>query len=124
MTRHSRPNHTDKITRGRQYEQLAARFYEQNGYEILEQNWRTGHKELDLIVRKSDLLVFVEVKSAQSKKFGHPATWVDTRKQSNLIGAAQQYLIDNEIDGSDLRFDVVTFTDGKLEHFPDAFPVE
>ena len=100
----------------------AAAFFEQNGFEILQRNWRTGRREIDLIVKKGNLIAFVEVKSASSKKYGHPANRVDERKVANLTKAAQQYLIDNKIENYDLRFDVVTFVNGKLEHFPDAFP--
>ncbi len=104
------------------YERLAASYFEQNGYEIIQRNWRAGHREIDLVVRKSNLIAFVEVKSALSKKFGHPIERVDDRKIANLTKAAQQYLIENKIENCDLRFDVVTFINGKLEHFPDAFP--
>jgi len=46
---------------------------------------------------------------------------VDKRKVANLTEAAQRYLADNDIRGCDVRFDVVTFTDGRLEHYPNAF---
>lgn len=111
------------LDQGKEYENLAARFYEENGFDILERNWRTGHKEIDLIVRKDDLVVFVEVKSTYSRKFGHPVERVDQKKIRNLSTAAQQYLIDKTVTGCDLRFDVVTFVNGQLEHFPGAFDV-
>ena len=113
-----------KIAFGRKYEKLAALFYEQKGFELLERNWRTGHKEIDLIVRKDNLLVFVEVKAVRTKSFGHPAEKVDQKKQQRLIEAAQKYLITQNIEGCTLRFDVITFVDGKLEHYPDAIRVD
>jgi putative endonuclease len=106
---------------GKSYERLAATYFEQNGFEILERNWKAGRREIDLIARKGNLIAFVEVKSASSKKYGHPVERVDDRKVANLTKAAQQYLIDNKIENCDLRFDVVTFVSGQLEHFPDAF---
>ena len=66
--------------------------------------------------------MFVEVKSSRTKKFGHPVEWISRRKIRNLTEAAQQYLVAKGIENTDLRFDVVTFSDGQLEHFPDAFP--
>jgi putative endonuclease len=120
--RSGHPQRTSRTIKGKSYEQLAAAFFEQNGFEILQRNWRTGHREIDLIVRKNKLIAFVEVKSASSQKYGHPADRVDDKKVANLTKAAQQYLIDNKIEGCDLRFDVVTFVNGRLEHFPDAFP--
>lgn len=111
-----------RVETGKSYERLAALYFEQNGFEILQRNWRSGHKEIDLIVKKGNLIAFVEVKSATTHQFGHPAERVDDKKVGNLTKAAQQYLIKNDIKNCDLRFDVVTFVNGKLEHFPDAFP--
>lgn len=109
---------------GRRYEGLAADYFRQHGFEILEQNWQASHKEIDLIVRKGDLIAFVEVKSSSAPGFGHPAEWVDKRKMSNLSEAARRYLVENEIKGCDVRFDVVTFTSGMLEHYPNAFEAD
>jgi putative endonuclease len=116
-----RRNSQRKDDPGKSYERLAATYFEQNGFEILERNWKAGRREIDLIARKGDLIVFIEVKSAGSKRFGHPVERVDDKKVANLTKAAQQYLIDNRIENCDLRFDVVTFVSGRLEHFPDAF---
>ena len=110
--------------KGHRHESLAATYLEQQGFTVIERNWRAGHKEIDLIVRRESLLVFVEVKAAGGKKFGHPAEWVDRAKQQNLLQAARHYLAENEIQTMDLRFDVITFQDGRLEHFPDAFQAE
>jgi putative endonuclease len=113
-----------KLDQGRKFENLAAEFYLQQGFEIRERNWRSGHKELDIIVARDNLIVFVEVKSTFSKKFGHPVERLDRKKTRNLIEAANRYIVDHDITDTDLRFDVVTFVNGKLEHFPDAFPAE
>ncbi len=106
---------------GRTFEKLAAKFYEENGFSVLDRNWQAGRKEIDLIVSKENLVVFVEVKSASTRRFGHPAERVDKKKIANLTEAASQYLIEMNIKDVDLRFDVVTFVDGQLEHFPAAF---
>lgn len=100
---------------------MAGAFYEQNGYTIRDRNWQAGRKEIDLIVAKENLVVFVEVKSSSTKKYGHPAERVDKKKIANLTEAARFYLVEKEIKEVDLRFDVVTFVDGQLEHFPGAF---
>ncbi len=106
---------------GRRYEQLAAHYLVQNGYEILERNWRAGRKEIDLIVKKGQVIAFVEVKAATSTRYGHPAEKVDQRKQEHLTQAAQQYILKKELLDVDLRFDVITFVEENLEHFPGAF---
>ncbi|MBD3257690.1 YraN family protein [candidate division GN15 bacterium] len=121
---HDRVSGRRKIRQGSTFEQQAARFYEERGFAVRDTNWRTGHKEIDLIVQSDELIVFVEVKSTFSKKFGHPAAWIDQKKRRNLTLAAQQYLIDHAIDGRDIRFDVITFVNNRLEHFPDAFAAE
>lgn len=109
------------VERGRQYEKLAEKFLIDNGYKTLEKNWQAGHKEIDLIVQKDSTIIFVEVKGSISKQFGHPSEKVDKRKRANLIIAAEQYILANNIQNNDFRFDIITFLDGKLEHFPNAF---
>ncbi|UCD63230.1 MAG: YraN family protein [Candidatus Zixiibacteriota bacterium] len=106
---------------GRRYEAQAALFFEQNGYVVRARNWRAGHKEIDLVVQKGKAVVFVEVKASRTDTFGHPSEKVTHKKIQNLTQAARQYLIDEGIDEAELRFDVVTFTEGKLEHYPGAF---
>ncbi len=111
----------NRIETGRSYEKLAAKFFEQNDFMIIERNYQAGHKEIDLIAKKENLVVFVEVKSASNLKFGHPVEKVDKKKIHNLSQAALGYLQKNNFKNCDFRFDVVTFTDGKLEYFPNAF---
>jgi putative endonuclease len=114
----------DRIKIGREYEELAARFFLERNYIILNRNYQAGHKEIDLIVKKGNGVAFVEVKSAKSDTLGHPAERVTKKKRDNLVKAAQQYLAENDLSGADLRFDVVTFLDGKIEHYPGAFTVD
>jgi len=91
---------------------------------VLARNWRAGRLEIDLVVRRGDLIVFVEVKSASSKQFGHPAERVDAKKTVNLTRAAQQFIAHQNVHNCDLRFDIVAFVNGRLEHFPGAFDAE
>lgn len=109
---------------GAVYEKLAAKFFADQGFEILDLNWQAGHREIDLIARRGQTIVFVEVKSAANKAYGHPVERVDKTKVRRLSSAAQQYLLAKNIQGVDLRFDVVTFTAGNLEHYPSAFEFE
>lgn len=117
-------SHVNSVSVGRKYEKLAAEYFVQGGFEILDRNWQAKKKEIDLVVKKDNLIVFVEVKSASSEKFGHPAEKVNDKKIANLTQAALDYVVTKKIEGYDLRFDVVTFIDGKLEHFPDAFEAD
>lgn len=115
---HSKPN---RVKSGRAYEQRAADFFVSQGFEVVARNWQAGHKELDLIVKKDRLVIFVEVKSSRSSKFGHPSERVDARKQKNLTAAAQRFIAEQKLSRVDFRFDVVTFSKGKMEHYPNAF---
>lgn len=114
----------DRIKIGRSYEELAAQYFLEHNYIILNRNYQAGHKEIDLIVQKGDCVTFVEVKSAKTKSMGHPAERITKKKRNNLIKAAQQYMTENDLTGADLRFDVVTFLDGKIEYYPDAFSID
>ena len=114
----------DRIKIGRSYEERAAQFYLDRQYVILHRNYHAGHKEIDLIVQKKNVIAFVEVKAAKSKSLGHPVERVTKKKIANLTKAAQQYLIENKIADADLRFDVITFLGGKIEHFPSAFSAD
>lgn len=113
-----------KLRQGSSFEQQAADFYTRQGFTVRDTNWRSGHKEIDLVVERPGLIVFVEVKSTFSTKYGHPASWVDSKKRRNLTLAAQQYLITQQIADRDIRFDVITFVNNQLEHYPSAFSAE
>lgn len=88
-------------------EQEAKRYLEAQGYQILATNWRYKHWEVDIIAKDADILVFVEVKIRTSTAFGEPFSFVDERKQRNLIKAAEAYLRINGHEG-DIRFDIVS----------------
>ena len=107
--------------KGHQYEREAERFLVSRGFEILERNYRAGHKEIDLIARKGSTVVFVEVKGSRTERFGHPAERVDRKKQNNLIAAAEKYIIEKDFNDCDFRFDLIAFHSGRLEYFPGAF---
>jgi len=101
---------------------------EKAGYAILERNYRTRAGEIDLIARKENLLVFVEVKMRSSEAFGRPEEAIDTRKQKKIIEIARCYLAEHPCPGQDIRFDVIAITsraaERNIEHFEDAFRVE
>src|SRR3972149_4059091 len=97
----------DNRQMGRQGEDLAVEFLTEEGYEILERNWRFKHIEVDIIARDNDQLVIVEVKSRSGNTWGEPSTAVDIRKQRSLIFAAERYIFSRNID-LDVRFDIVS----------------
>jgi putative endonuclease len=79
-------------SRGAQAEQFAARFLQQRGLSLLQQNYRCHQGEIDLILQDDDTLVFVEVRLRNRSDFGGAAASIDRHKQQRLIRAAQHYL--------------------------------
>jgi len=89
---------------GQAGEEAAARYLEQQGYTILERNFRLRLGEVDIIARHGEYLVFIEVKTRRTKKFGSPFEAVDVRKQQQITKVAAAYTQGREIA---IRFDVV-----------------
>ena len=92
---------------GRKGEAIAAKYYAQRGYLLLNHNYRTRFGELDLILYKDGGIVFAEVKTRTSAAKARPAESVGVRKQRHLIAAAQFYLQRSPYADAPVRFDVV-----------------
>ena len=109
---------------GKLGEAFAAEYLIKKGYQILERNWRSGHKEIDLIALENNTLVITEVKTRKSDEFGDPEIAVGRDKQQMLIRAAEAYVRYKHLD-VDIRFDIISIviTDGEpmIEHIEDAF---
>lgn len=93
---------------GKTGESIAVRFLRSRGYRILEQNYRTGLGEIDIIAKDRNTLVFVEVKARQSNRFGNPKYSVTVRKQRKISMVALQYLKSTAQTRARARFDVVS----------------
>ena len=77
---------------GKWGEALAAEFVEQQGYEILERDWKSGHHDLDIIARDEDTLVIIEVKTRRNRLFGDPEEAIDYKKRLSLQSAINHRL--------------------------------
>jgi putative endonuclease len=91
-------------------EDLAAAALTKQGYKILERNFVTPLGELDLIARHGRELVFIEVKTRRSDRFGSPQEAVHPAKQQKLRRLALYYLKEKRLGEPPLRFDVVAIT--------------
>ena len=109
---------------GAQGEDIAIDYLRSKGYVILDRNWRSGHKEIDIVASKDDIVVFVEVKARANAFYGKPEDAVTRRKMHVLVLAADAYLRYNAID-LEVRFDVVTITGTSekpyIRHYEHAF---
>lgn len=109
---------------GSKGEMLAARYLMEQGFAIRDYNWRSGHKEIDLVAQERDVVVFVEVKTRRNDEFGDALNAVTPAKMQRLIVAAEAYVKMKHID-NDVRFDVVTVVGSGdthiIEHIREAF---
>jgi putative endonuclease len=95
-------------------EAVTARHYERLGYEVLDRNWRCSDGELDLILRRGGTIVFCEVKTRTSDRYGGGAAAVGWQKQRRIRGLASRWLRDVGPGSPEVRFDVaVVRTDGR-----------
>lgn len=114
-------------------EALAAAYLEEQGYRILDRQYRFQQAEVDLVCflpavpyELGGELVFVEVKTRTGTSFGRPEEAVTLTKQRNIRHAAEAYLYEHRMDGVPCRFDVIAIhlppgQPPKIEHFKDAF---
>lgn len=110
---------------GAQGERLAVAYLREEGFEILECNWRSGKAEIDIIVKEREVLVFIEVKTRSDTYFGAPEDFVDQKKINFLTSAAGDYMRLIQHDW-EVRFDIISIVlDNpsfvQLKHIRDAF---
>lgn len=115
---------SDKIKKGKEGEKIAADFLESKGFEIVARNYRHKRSEIDLIVKKNNWLIFVEVKLRTSDAFGYPEDFVDRKKANQIIDGAVEYTYEQDWKGN-VRYDIVSIREmhGEREvfHIEDAF---
>ena len=106
---------------GARGEDAAAAWYTAAGYEIVARNWRCRDGELDLVVRRGRTLVFCEVKTRSSDRFGFPAEAVTRAKRTRIRHLAARWLDEASVHPREIRFDVVAVLDGQVEVIEGAF---
>ncbi len=105
-----------KIITGRRGEDIAAAHLSKHGYRIIERNYRCRQGEIDIIAMDGTALVFIEVKTRSSDRFGPPASAVDAGKQGRMAHAALKYMADKCLSDTEARFDVVSVVVSGDEH--------
>jgi putative endonuclease len=103
-------------------ERRAVRHYRLRGYRILGTNVWAGGNEIDVIARRGRRLVFCEVKSKSSLRYGDPIAMVGPEKVRRITRAAEAWLaLRPELRRLEVRFDVIAETAGRLRQVPRAF---
>ena len=93
---------------GKKAEDLAFQLLKQNGYKILERNFRSRFGEIDIVAQDKDTLVFVEVKARSNRNFGLPEEAVTPSKLRKIQKTAEYYSLTHAEFPQKLRIDVVS----------------
>ncbi len=109
---------TSKI--GRIGEMKARAFLKFKLYKILECNYKRRTGEIDIIAKKGEYIVFIEVKYRKNLKMGYPLEAVDFKKQERIRKTAMVYLAEKGLE-CDVRFDCVEILGNKISHIENAF---
>jgi len=104
---------------GRLGEDMAKKFLREEGYQIISRNFKTRYSEIDLIAKKDNSLVFVEVKTRVGNNFGSPEEAINKRKRNRLKRAAQAFVAFHHWEGP-FRIDAVCIVlnkEGEISQF-------
>lgn len=92
---------------GKWGEDCAADYLQRKGYVIVERDWKSGHRDIDIVAMDGLTMVFAEVKTRRDRVYAAPEDAVDYHKRRNLQGAINHYIKCHHVD-YDIRFDVLT----------------
>ena len=115
-----------RIKFGKYGEDLAIELLKAKGFQIIQRNYRQKCGEVDIIAKDKKTLVFIEVKTRSSLRFGQPFEAVTTAKQAQLSRIALDYMTRNKIINQAARFDVISILleknrEPKIEHLQNCF---
>jgi putative endonuclease len=111
----------NNIEKGSYGEDVVVGYLIEQGYRILERNYRYRHREVDIIALQNDVLVFVEVKTRSSHDFGYGFESVRKNKQHNILSVAQHFIQSHGMQDHNVRFDVASIDGEKLQYIERAF---
>lgn len=92
---------------GKWGEDKASEFLQRNGYKIIERDWKSGRRDIDIIATDGKDVIFVEVKTRRNRLFGDPEEAVDYRKLQSLRLAINHYIKYRRINFN-VRFDIIS----------------
>ena len=109
---------------GKWGEDQAVEYLQHKGYTIIERDWKSGKRDLDIIAQDGNVIVFVEVKTRRNRLYGEPEESVDYHKLQNLQQAISHYVKFKHI-RQEIRFDIISIvgtvgTDPDIQHIQDV----
>ena len=114
------------VKRGKWGEELALNYLKKKGYIPVKRNFRSRFGEIDLIVKDSEFIVFIEVKLRKNADFAHAREYVSYKKQNKIRTTANLWL-SSRISELQPRFDVIEIysgfgaTEPQINHIENAF---
>lgn len=112
---------------GRLGENIAAKYLQSKNYEVIGQNQRQGHKEIDIICRLNGLIIFVEVKTVNSFSLIQPEDQLSAKKIRRLKKAALNFCFAQKINLNQIRNDLIAIRlnsqekIANIKHFKNIF---
>ena len=108
---------------GKWGEEIAAAYLQKKGLRIMQRDWKSGHRDIDIIATDGECLIFVEVKTHRNTDYGSPLEAIDYKKRRNLLASINHYIRSRHID-MPFRCDVVAVvanigTEPEVEHIED-----
>jgi putative endonuclease len=108
-------------------ERIAERWLRERGWRVVQRRFRSGHRDIDLVIERDGMVAFVEVKARRGSRFGSPVEAVNWRKQRELGRSARVWIDRHGRQDDAYRFDVVgvLVADARvrIRHVPNAFPL-
>ncbi len=93
---------------------------------MVARNYRLGHKEIDLVARRGEVVAFVEVKTRAGYGYGHPLEAITRKKMREIAVVAAAWMERHGQPGDVYRFDGVAIVlpaggEPVIEHVEDAW---
>lgn len=120
---HQKKNGPEHLQVGIWGEELAIEYLREKGYVILDHDLRSGHRDIDIIARQGDYIVFMEVKTRTNREFVDPLFAINHQKLKNLRMAISHYIKSRKINNP-WRFDVITIVGSMADSNPEINHIE
>lgn len=109
-------------------ERIAEQWLTRRGWRVVHRRYRSGHRDIDLVMEREGLVAFVEVKARSGAQFGDPIEAVNWRKQRELRKSASSWISRHGRSHESYRFDVVgILVEGRrvrVRHVENAFEMQ